>query len=63
MSAMLYYRAVITQEVITGVYFYTYYMIHVMTKVGSARRVPASDSNVGAEGAGGSIQVVVGLGS
>ena len=34
-----------------------------VTKVGSARRVPASDSDVGAEGAGGSIQVVMGLGS
>ena len=60
---MLYYRVVITREVITGIYLHTYYMIHVVTKVGSARRVPASDSDVGAEGAGGSIQVVVGLGS
>ena len=34
-----------------------------VTKVGLARRVPASDSDVGAEGAGGSIQVEVGLGS
>ena len=38
-------------------------MIHVVTKVGSAHRVPASDSNVGAEGAGGSTQVLVGQGS
>ena len=37
--------------------------IQVVTKVGSARRVPASDFDVGAEGAGGSTQVVVGLGS
>ena len=49
MSAMLYYRAVITREVIMGIYLHTYYMIHVVTKVGSARRVPASDSNMGAE--------------
>ena len=42
---------------------YMIYDIHVVTKVGSARRVPASDSDVGVEGAGGSIQVVVGLGS
>ena len=34
-----------------------------VTKVGSARRVPASDSDVGAERTGGSIPVVVGLGS
>ena len=32
-----------------GTYLHTYYMIHVVTKVGSARRVPASDSDVGAE--------------
>ena len=38
-------------------------MIPDVTKVGSTRRVPASDSDVGAEEAGGSIQVVVGLGS
>ena len=38
-------------------------MIHVVTKVGSARRVPASDPNVGAERTGGSIQVVVDLSS
>ena len=37
-SAMLYYWAVITWEVITGIYLYTYYMIPVVTKVGSARR-------------------------
>ena len=60
---MLYYQAVITREVITGLYLHTYYMMHVVTKVGLARRVPASDSDVGAEGAGGSIQVVVGLSS
>ena len=46
-----------------GVYIYKYYMIPVMTKVGSARRVPAIDSDVGAERTGGSISVVVGLGS
>ena len=62
-SAVLYYRAVITWEVITGLYLYTQYMIHVVTKVGSAHRVPASDSGVGAERTGGSIPVVVGLGS
>ena len=61
---MLYYRAVITREVITGIYIHTYLLtIHVVTKVRSARRVPASDFDVGAEGAGGSIQVVVGLSS
>ena len=38
-------------------------MTHVVTKVGSARGVPASDSDEGAEGAGGSIPVEVGLGS
>ena len=38
-------------------------MILVVTKVGSAHRVPASDSDVGDEGAGGSIPVEVGLGS
>ena len=35
---MLYYRAVITWAVITGIYLYTKYMTHVVTKVGSARR-------------------------
>ena len=60
---MLYYRVVITRDVITGIYLHTLYMIHVVTKVGSARRVPASDSDVGAERIGGSIQVVVGLSS
>ena len=60
---MLYYRVVITQEVITCIYLQTYYMIHVVTKVGSARRVPASDSDEGAERTGGSIPVEVGLGS
>ena len=59
---MLYYRAVITSGVDHGYILYIH-TIHVVTKVGSARRVPASDSDVGAEGAGGSIQVVVGLGS
>ena len=59
---MLYYWAVITREVITGIYL-TYYMIHVVTKVGSARRVPASGSDEGAERTGGSIPVEVGLGS
>ena len=62
-SAVLYYRAVITWEVITGIYLYTLYMIHVVTKVGSARGVPASDSDEGAERTGGSIPVEVGLGS
>ena len=33
------------------------------TKVGSARRVPASASEMGAEGAGDSIEVVMGLDS
>ena len=37
-SAVLYYRAVITWAVITGIYLYTLYMIPVVTKVGSARR-------------------------
>ena len=46
-----------------GIYLHTYYMIHVVTKVGSARRVPASDSDEGAERTGGSIPVEVGLGS
>src|SRR4051812_31282235 len=45
--AMLYYRVVITREVITGIYLHTYYMIHVVTKVGPTRRVPASDPDVG----------------
>ena len=60
---MLYYWAVITREVIAGIYLHTYYMIHVVTKVGSARGVPASDSDEGAERTGGSIPVEVGLGS
>ena len=38
-------------------------MIHVVTKVGSARRVPASDSDVGVGRTGGSIPVKMGLGS
>ena len=37
-SAVLYYRTVITWAVITGIYLFTIYMTHVMTKVGSARR-------------------------
>ena len=37
--------------------------IQMVTKVGSARRVPASDPEMGAEGAGGTIKVVMGLGS
>ena len=53
----------ITREVITGIYLHTYYMIHVVTKVGSACRVPASDYDVGAERTGGSIPIEVGLGS
>ena len=60
---MLYYRVVITWAVITGIYLYTLYMTPVVTKVGSARRVPASDSGEGAERTGGSIPVEVGLGS
>ena len=39
----------ITREVITGIYLYTYYMIPVMSKVGLARRVPTSDSRIGFE--------------
>ena len=46
-----------------GYILYTLYMIHVVTKVGSARRVPANESDVGAERTGGSIPVEVGLGS
>ena len=60
---MLYYRVVITREVIVGIYLHTHYMIHVVTKVGSAHRVPASDFDVGAGRTGGSIPVEVGLGS
>ena len=60
---MLYYRTVITREVITGLYYTYIHNIQMVTKVGSAHRVPASDSDVGAEGQGGSILVVVGLGS
>ena len=56
---MLYYRVVITSGVDHGYILYILHMIHVVTKVGSGHRVPASDSDVGAEGAGGSIQVVV----
>ena len=62
-SAVLYYRAVITWAVIMGIYLYTIYMTHVVTKVGSARGVPASGSDEGAERTGGSIPVEVGLGS
>ena len=62
-SALLYYRAVITREVIAGIYYTYLHTIQMVTKVGSAHRVPASDSDVGAERAGGSIPVVVGLGS
>ena len=60
---MLYYRAVITWAVITGIYLYTIYMTQVVTKVGSAQGVPASDSDGGAERTGGSTPVEVGLGS
>ena len=60
---MLYYRAVITREVITGIYYIHLYMTLVVTKVGSARGVPASDSDEGAESTGGSTPVEVGLGS
>ena len=60
---MLYYWVVITSGGDHGYILYTLYMIHVVSKVGSARRVPASDFDVGAERTGGSIPVVVGLGS
>ena len=62
-SVVLYYRAVITWAVITGIYVYTIYMTHVVTKVRSARGVPVSDSDEGAKRTGGSIPVEVGLGS
>ena len=48
---MLYHRAVITRVVITGIYYI--YTLHTHD----------DDSEMGAEGAGGSTQVVVGLGS
>ena len=48
---MLFYRAVITWVVITGIYY-----IHTL-------HTHDDDSDMGAEGAGGSTQVVVGLGS
>ena len=38
-------------------------MTHVVTKVGSAHSVPASDSDEEAEKTGGSIPIEVGLGS
>ena len=47
---MLYYQAVITQEVITGVYLYTYYMILVMTKVGQLVEYPQVISMWGLKG-------------
>ena len=62
-SALLYYWAVITREVIMGIYYTYIHTIQMVTKVGSARRVPASDSDVGAGRTGGSIPVEVGLGS
>ena len=37
---MLYYRAKITRVVITGIYLHTYYMIHVVTKVGRLIEYP-----------------------
>ena len=37
---MLYYRVMITREVITGLYLHTYYMILVMTKVGQLVEYP-----------------------
>ena len=46
---MLYYRAVITREVITGIYYTYIHTIQMVTKVGSDHRVPASDSRIGAE--------------
>ena len=62
-STMLYYWAVITSGGDHG-YIHTYiHTIQVVTKVGSARRVPACDSDVGAERTGGSIPVEVSLGS
>ena len=45
------------------IHTYILYRLHDVTKVGSARRVPASDSDVGAERTGGTILVEVGLGS
>ena len=62
-SAMLYYWAVITLGGDHGYILYTLYMTLVVTKFGSARGVPASDSDEGAERTGGSIPVEVGLGS
>ena len=59
---MLYYWAVITLGGDHGYILYTFYMTHVMTKVGSARGVPASDPDEGAERTGGSTPVEVGLG-
>ena len=44
---MLYYWAVITSGGDHGYILYTLYMIHVMTKVGLARGVPAVDSRIG----------------
>ena len=60
---MLYYWAVITSGGDHGYILYTLYMIHVVTKVGLAQGVPASDSDEGAERTGGSTPVEVGLGS
>ena len=60
---MLYYRVVISWEVITGIYHTYIHTIQMVTKVGLACCVPASDSDVGAERTGGSIPVEVGLGS
>ena len=61
--ALLYYQAVITREVITGIYYTYIHTIQMVTKVGSARGVPACDSDEGDERTGGSIPVEVGLGS
>ena len=60
---MLYYWVVVTLGGDHGYILYTLYMTHVVTKVGSARGVPASDSDEGAERTGGSTPVEVGLGS
>ena len=44
---MLYYLVVITSGVDHGYILYIIHMIHVMTKVGLARGVPAVDSRIG----------------
>ena len=59
---MLYYRAVFTSGVDHG-YLLCIHTIHVVTKVGQLIEYPQVIPMLGAEGAGGSTQVVVGLGS